>query len=234
MPSFFVPMFLIMPFRKDIERLCEISGTSVTFPSRVGYKTFNRLTPHRLAAAHRAGTVTDVPGERLRLGFDSLNDAFTLLDRPLASSPHYRLMEALVDARDLRATEYVRRLTDGTLTGDLPVTFDERHVRERFQVRDREIREGIPQWVWTITIGDSLYLVDGKHRAALSLLRGRPVHCVDMTPIIFDSSWRYRHYVLPSRHPDRFRTHLDLLGPVYERVAAETGIEPRAVGDPTK
>jgi hypothetical protein len=195
----------------------------VTFLTRVGYKSFNRLGPHRLQTAFEAGTDRDIAPDTLRLGFDGLKDPYTLLGRRLADSPHIELMRTLEDGGDPRRTEYAERLTGGTLSQGLPVRFDEAYVRERFRASDAEIAGGSVQTVKTITVSGSRYILDGKHRAAISLLRGARVHCVDVTPIIFDGDFRYFHYVRPSDQPALFRRHLEVLGPAYtERAAAKT------------
>jgi len=210
-------MKLLKLLSKDLERLCEITGTSATFLTKVGYKSFNRLLQHRLPAAYAAGRDHDVAADTLRLGFDALKDPYTLLGRPLIDSPHIGLMRALDQGHDPTRTEYFERLAAGTLSQGLPVTFDEAHVRRAFQARDQEIRGATTQWVETITIDGTRYILDGKHRSALSFLRGARVHCLDVTPIIFDSYFRYFYFVRPSYHRAVFRKHLEILGPAYER-----------------
>jgi hypothetical protein len=204
---------------RDVERLCEITGTSMIFLTRVGYKSFNRLGRHRLYTAFVAGTDGDIAPDTLRLGVDGLKDPYTLLGRRLADSPHLALMRAFESGGDPTHTEYAERLTQGTLSQGLPVPFDEGYVRERFRACDAEIRGGAVQTVKTITLVGSRYILDGRHRAAHSLLRGARVHCVDVTPIIFDSDFRFFHYLRPSRRPAVFRRHLDVLGPAYAQPA---------------
>lgn len=213
-------MRLLRFVSRDVERLCEITGTSLTFLTRVGYKSFNRLGRHRLLTAFEAGTDWNIAPDTLRLGFDGLRDPYTLLGRRLADSPHVVLMRTLEDGGDPTRTEYAERLTEGTLSQGLPVRFDEAYVRERFRARDAEIAGGTVLTVKTITIGGSRYILDGKHRAAHSLRRGAPVHCVDVTPIIFDGDFRYFNYVRPRDHEAAFRRHLEVLGPVYAEPAA--------------
>ena len=72
-------MRLLRFVSRDVERLCEITGTSLTFLTRVGYKSFNRLGRHRLLAAFEVGTERNVAPDTLRLGFDGLRDPYTLL-----------------------------------------------------------------------------------------------------------------------------------------------------------
>jgi hypothetical protein len=208
-------MRLLRIVSRDLERLCEVTGTSVTFLTRVGYKSFNRLGPNRLQTAFEAGTDRDIAPDTLRLGFDGLKDPYTLLGRRLADSPHIELMRTLEEGGDPRHTEYAERLTGGTLSQGLPVRFDEAYVRERFRARDAEIAGGTAQTVKTITINGTRYILDGKHRAAHALLRGARVHCVDSTLIIFDCDFRYFHYLRPSHQQAAFRRHLEVLGPAY-------------------
>ena len=214
-------MTLLRLLARDAERLCEMAGVSITFPTRVGYKTLNRLHVHRVLSAFERGTERGVDPASLRLGFDGLTDRYTLLGCPLSESPHMELITALERGTPLRDTEYAGRLEAGTLSHGLPVAFDVKHVRGQFAAREREIATGLTQRVRTVVIDGSRYIADGKHRAAHSLRRGFPVDCVDCTPIIFESVFRYVYYVRPSRRPARFARHLDVLGPAYERAARD-------------
>ena len=210
-------MTLLRVVTHAAEPLCERAGISVTFPTRVGYKTLNRLHVHRVLSAFETGTERGVAPESLVLGFDSLTDRHTLLGRPLSASPHVELISALSRGASPRHTDYARRLQAGTLSHGLPVAFDEDQVRRQFAERDREIAAGMVQRVRTVVVGGSRYILDGKHRAAHALVRGTPVECADCTPILFESVFRYVYYVRPSRRPERFARHLEVLGPVYDR-----------------
>ena len=212
-------MTLLRLLAHAAERFCERAGISVTFPTRVGYKTLNRLHVHRVLSAFETGTECGVAPEGLVLGFDSLTDRYTLLGRPLSASPHMGLIIALSRGTSPRDTDYARRLQAGTLSHALPVAFDEDQVRGQFAERDREIAAGVIQRVRTVVIGRSRYILDGKHRAAHALLRGAPVECADCTPILFESVFRYVYYVRPSRRSEDFARHLEILGPVYDRAA---------------
>src|SRR4029450_1857714 len=99
--------------------------------------------------------------------------------------------------------------------------FDAKQVRREFAGREREIAPRVAQRVRTVMIEGSRYILDGKHRAAHSLRRAVPVDCVDCTPIIFESVFRYVYYVRPSRRAERFTKHLDVLRRVYERPASD-------------
>jgi len=114
------------------------------------------------------------------------------------------------------------------LSHGLPVAFDEDHVRRRFAEQDREIAAGMVPRVRTVVIGGTRYILDGKHRAAHALLRGVTVDCTDCTPILFESVFRYGYYVRPSRRPERFARHLEVLGPVYERAIGDAMPAPLA------
>lgn len=221
-------MTLLRLFARDAERLCEMSGVSITFPTRVGYKTLNRLHVHRVLAGFETGTQRGIAPESLRLGFDSLTDRHTLLGRPLAASPHMGLITALSRGISTRDGEYATRLQAGTLSHGLPVAFDEDHVRRRFAEQDRAIAAGVGQRVRTVVIDGVRYILDGKHRAAHALLRGVTVDCADCTPIVFESVFRYVYYIRPSRRPERFARHLELLGPVYERTVGDGMPDPLA------
>lgn len=220
-------MTLLRLLARDAERLCEMAGVSITFPTRVGYKTLNRLHVHRVLSGFETGTQRGVAAESLRLGFDALADRYTLLGHPLSESPHVELITALERGTPPRDTEYARRLEAGTLSHGLPVAFDAKQVRREFAGREREIAAGMAQRVRTVMIEGSRYILDGKHRAAHSLRRAVPVDCVDCTPIIFESVFRYVYYVRPSRRAERFTKHLDVLRPVYERTAS--GAEPETL-----
>jgi hypothetical protein len=148
----------------------------------------------------------------LTLGIDGLRDEFTLLGTSVADSPHLALMRTLDEGRGVGDDSYVARVEVGTLDLRPPRkaarAFRER-LRESFDAAAQALDRGETPVVKVVRLGDSTYVADGKHRAALAAYRGASVACEDVTPIYYDSFFAWMERVM-ARRPASFAKHLAL------------------------
>ena len=121
----------------------------------------------------------EISPDRLYMGPDYLKDEFTLLGTSLVNSPHFELMSLLYNGKDFADSEYINRYYHGYLDW-------RRGIKDidpiRFKNKNKSIVESVlsdnydPVKIYQV--GDSFYVFDGKHRAALCAVLGKSVKCV--------------------------------------------------------
>lgn len=197
-------------FRRVFNKLAEKMGISVLYHTSKGVKYLNPLMRSmKLCASEPFAAQPD----RLFLGFDALDDRYTLVGVDLLHSPHYGLMEALENRKDPAQTDYCRRYQNGTLDTRSPVPLTKAvmdNFARTYPKRKQELLEGICEPVQVYRIGEKLYLADGKHRAALCALLGKPVVCVQISPDYLNDSFRRWMYTAMCRKPERYQRNIDL------------------------
>ena len=163
--------------------------------TRVGVKGYNvPLGSDSPLFRPAPGPEIEVSCRDLLLGFDGLKDQFTLVDRPIDCSPHAELMRVVGKGHAPDATEYLARTHTGTLDRRRPrriSTTDLRELGRRYQQARDAFRSGISEPVKIARLRERLYIVDGKHRAALAATLTGSVRCVDASHVFRDSyySW---------------------------------------------
>lgn len=119
----------------------------------------------------------------LFLGPDYLVDEFTLLDCPLLSSPHYELIKAISEDRDIRTTDYYDRFLNGKLDWRY-LQNPKINLENRFLAKYKEtaalLREDAYEPVKVYQVDKKYYIYDGKHRAAMCALNKLPVKCEEI------------------------------------------------------
>lgn len=155
----------------------------------------------------------------LDLGIDGLKDEHTLIDTALKDSPHYALMEALERDDDLADTNpYLLCSRLGTLDFRWPHEITPAFLatlRERFERHCGLVEAGEPLKVKVIRVLDRMYIADGKHRAALALLKGIEVEGEDATPVYYDSFFRWIERKMRERAAE-YSKHLELFDALHE------------------
>lgn len=196
--------------RNFFQKTCRRLDISALYRTETGIKCHNQL----LASAHfkhfETGPVFSLPPSELRIGFDGLKDPLSLLGVALPDSPHYQLAALLEAGADISRSEYVQRVARGTLdfrpakkiTGTRLENFRRHHA-----TATAAIRAGQHPPVAVITGAGRHYVADGKHRAALCALLQAPVRCVDVSPLVHDSFFRWVHRKM-RRQPAQYEKHL--------------------------
>lgn len=177
---------------KAVRALANNSDVATLYDTPVGLKIQNQLVnSEQLSYPFLSDRLLDdVDAAELSLGIDGLRDRHTLIDVPLAESPHVSLMEALNEGRRVDESDYVLRARDGRLDMRPPREMTSavvQQLRDRFAECMSALDGGATFDVKVVRFERRLYIADGKHRAACALIRGRPVRCEDVTPIYYDS-----------------------------------------------
>lgn len=162
-------------------KFCRHYHISYIFETSVGVKSISGIKA--LSPIPLVNETFESNAEDLFLGIDYLKDEYTLLDRPLINSPHYLFMKALMEKADLSKTEYIQRLEKGTLDARVA---SKKHTsftyyEDMFDKRMSELKSDMLQPVYVYRIAGKTYLYDGKHRAALCAITGKPIVCLEVS-----------------------------------------------------
>jgi len=205
-------------------------NVSVCYETEVGMKFHNQTISSDLFTHFITGPVRLVPARELYSGFDALRDAHTLIDTDIASLPHVDFVARIRKGEDLESSAYVARLVRGTLdfrpAG--PVRrglLDELRADLRAQLERVEAGEFEP--VRTVEVGGRLYLMDGRHRAAMCALLGREIPTVDVNRVYYDSFFWWVHAKMKQR-PELYRRHLAYFAAARGSAVAPPGRGPHA------
>jgi hypothetical protein len=206
-----VPARIAARLHRVLDRTCQRWSVSILYHQTVGIKCLNQLITSDLFEAYAVRAIPEIAGDELLIGFDGLSDEYTLLNTPISESPHLSLMMALENGESLNASEYVRRTRAGILdfraAHEAGPLFLET-VMDRFQSIRKKVEEGQHKPIKVLRIDRSMYIADGKHRAAICRMLGIRPMVIDVTPVLFDSFfWWVRRKMLEK--PERFRTHLN-------------------------
>ena len=178
-----------------VERACRRLHLAYLRHTKVGVKGYNvplRSSSPLFLEAQRSEV--EVPCRDLLLGFDGLKDQFTLVDRPVDCSPHAEFMRAVAEGHKLDTTEYLARIHTGTLDRSPARHIGTKQLRElcrRYQRAMEAFRTGTSEPVKIARLRERLYIVDGKHRAALAATLSGSVRCVDASNVFRDSYYAW-------------------------------------------
>jgi hypothetical protein len=156
--------------------------------TRVGIKPVNQLLSSSSFEFFASKETSYVPANELYLGIDGMRDEYTLLGVQLSVSPHFDLMSRLQEGRSVEDSQYVRRMTAGTLDfRPARRSTGAAHLRDTFRMRADAISAGNVSTVKVVRAMQVLTIIDGKHTAALLAALNRAVPCMDVTPVMHDS-----------------------------------------------
>jgi hypothetical protein len=189
---------------------CRGFDMSKLYHTKVGIKCTNQLLSSDMFMHFARGAGTHIPTSDLFIGYDALVDSVTLLKTPLERSPHVELMELLGDNRAVRESEYVRRAGAGTLDARIAHRISARFLcdlKTRFERASEAFANDAVAPIPIFTIDGVHYIADGKHRAAMYVLRGNRPLCFDVSTAIFDSFYWWVHRKMKKR-PRIYRKHI--------------------------
>ena len=174
-------------FWKSLNRIARWLNLFWAFNCSVGIKQLNMS---RLANPGRwTGRNCEMDSAQLLLGPDFLKDRYTLLGTSLADSPHYALVKTIAEGGCIEDTDYFHRFRSATLDWRLwqfSRCNSSRFVKS-FEKSKSDILNDKYAPVIIYKVGKKNYVFDGKHRAAMCLLYGRQVKCIEV-----DNSVAYR------------------------------------------
>ena len=157
-----------------IHRLCKLFGFRHYYENSYGIKGHNK------AAFKLQGRYDEIliNPEDVYLGFDALNDEYTLLDIKMIDSPHYYLMKTIYSGGNINESDYVNREKIGTLDGRyglVPVDHVNLFFKSLEMINKNEYDPAI-----VYQVDGRMYVFDGKHRLALCLLLHQKCKCICM------------------------------------------------------
>lgn len=155
-----------------IHRCCKIIGMHHYYENKYGIKEHNKQN----FEYPREYDIKLVNPKEVYLGFDGLNDKYTLVGTPIEMSPHTELMRLIHDNKDIANSEYVIREKEGYLDGRYGISIPD-HI-SKFHKAKNELMNGIYQPPIIYQINDKVYVFDGKHRLALCYILGLECKCI--------------------------------------------------------
>lgn len=178
------------------------------YESKVGIKY---VMPVYIPEFKKEGSLFCANADELFLDFDALRDEYTLCDASVLESPHLGLMNALDNDQDISDIEYIKRWENGTLDYRTPhyVTKSELEgLRHRFHKSKEEVLSDLYPAVAVYKLGGRYYIADGKHRAAMCAMLGKPVKCMLVGNKYVADSFNQWMYKRMSLKPNKYRKNL--------------------------
>lgn len=193
------------------EKIAKLLGATFIFENKYGIKLINsNLRSPNLYVINRY----EVDAKDLRLGFDALNDKYSLCGISIMESPHFYFMDKLEKGEDISKSDYVLRTCNGSLDGRTAFSVNNTTEISRFQklyqIKKREIEAGDIKPVVVYRINDVPYLADGKHRAALCGLLGVKVPCEEISYDFLMDSTRLWIFNKMKEHEDKYAKNVEL------------------------
>ena len=168
------------------------------------------------AKKYSSGVIKEIVADKLFLGPDYLKDKYSLLNRPIAQSPHFDFVKAIKENGDLSSTDYIQRFVSGKLDwrrgSTMPRDFN--YFEKMYFQSLGEIQSGDYNPVIIYSLGGKYYIYDGKHRAALCSLLGVPVKCMVVGNELANADlWYYMFSIIKgnsdySRHTEYHNMYL--------------------------
>ena len=180
--------------RSAIHRLCGKRYVSALYETRVGIKCANQLVSSDFFDHFAVADLGSVPAHDLLLCIDGLKDSHTLLGLGIVDSPHFALVKAFSDGADVARTDYLARAANGTLDACPPRNAGRAYVeflRDSYERTLQSVTSGDCEPVKVFRVGGRCFIADGKHRAAVCALLRIDPRCLDVTPAVFDSFFRW-------------------------------------------
>ena len=190
-------------FYRILEKLATINHAIFFFQTHVGIKNIGAKKILGAKAFNNDSKLALSPKE-LYLGPDFLKDEYTLINKQLIDSPHYGLMLAIREKKDIRNTEYIRRFNLGELdwrhSRPMPKNFE--FYYKKYEDSMKAIIEGSYRPIIVYFQDNRYYIYDGKHRAALCALLGVTINCIVVGNEIANSDlWHYM-FCMINNHND--------------------------------
>ena len=183
---------------------------SMLFRSKIGIKCYNKTINSNLFDYFVVGKIGPIKADNLYIFSDGLTDIHTLLYCRLEDSPHVELMHLLKENKDIDNSNYMKRLSSGTIDYRFPQRRSKHlmeNTRNIFKEKIYLVQSGNYQPVKVCKIGGQYFIPDGKHTAALCAILGIAPICVDVSPLIFDSFYWWV-YQMMLKEKENYRKHI--------------------------
>jgi len=157
---------------------------------------------------------------QLYLGFDSLNDTYTLIDSPISQSPHFDLMKTISNISgnnicEVCNSDYYYREICGMLDGRLPLKPGKKILNchlSKYNEMIKLIENDDYRPVYIYKMNKKNYIFDGKHRAALCSYFGKKVKCIEISNDVFtDDEYTWAVYNCMTKNEKNFSKNIEHL-----------------------
>jgi len=198
-----------------INKVFKTLNISTYFESYYGIKSFNQpLKSHLFEVFPQLNHICLKPYE-LFIGFDGLNDFYSLVDIPIINSPHKHLMETLETNGNYYSTDYYNRSLRGKLDGRFEYIFQIKSIYSKFKAKKKQILNNTHAEVIVCNIKNKYYIVDGKHTAALCCLLGVEIRCIEIQNPFLDSYY-YSIYTKMIKSKNSYTRNINFLESTYK------------------
>ena len=153
-------------YRKVANKTMKLIGRSVYFETAYGIKAYSK--PPFIITNQESVRMTVINPSEVLLSFDGLNDAYTHVGMSLAESPHVELIKAIRAGEDITKTRYFKEEINGCLDGRYEHTYSLALVNKLIKA-SKAVKKGYPI---VYRIGETYYVLDGKHRLATAVVDG--------------------------------------------------------------
>lgn len=192
-----------------LERLYERFHIFQVIKTPYGLKNINL---RYLLPSYEIQDVITLEVNDLYLGPDFLVDDKTLLNVKIAESPHYGMIESILQNKDLAEVDYFKRFEKGILDWRIPrrkIKDYSRYIKATMS-NEKKIMEDAYEPVQVCSISGRYYIFDGKHRAAMCAYKRKKVRCIIITnKCMLDGIGKYLFSVI--RNDAKYSFHNQLI-----------------------
>ncbi len=174
-----------------INRIFKLLGWHAVFINSSGVKCVNQSLSSDYLRSLKVKEEIVLDPAVLYLGFDGLKDTYTLLNRPIKSSPHFEFVEKLYSKKDYHQTDYFERFISGRLDlryNQCPFLYD---FDALYRAKKEFVETGEYLPILITEIDGTYYILDGKHTASLSLVLNKKLKC-----LLVDNPYNHPFYKL--------------------------------------
>lgn len=163
-----------------VHRFYKLIGVTRYKFTRYGVKAYNKK--HVAAPSKENSREIEVNPAEVKLGFDGLNNRYTLAGVPIVKSPHFELEKLLEAGQPTESCDYVKRERTGSLDGRPCLFVSGESRRAAFERSKKQLLDGKYTPPCVFQICSDIYAIDGKHRLAAAALLKKKIRCLCVKP----------------------------------------------------
>ena len=160
-----------------LHKFFKLIGFCFYFNNGYGIKCFNKKN---INTTQLKGKIKIIDYKYLYLGFDALDDRYTLIDVNIAMSPHFKLMKDIKFNNDINKSEYIYREKKGYLDGRFERIITRKDIAQHINIFEKNLNFIVQEKYTPVVVYElnkKYYILDGKHRASMCSLVGKKVIC---------------------------------------------------------
>jgi hypothetical protein len=216
------------------DKIFKKTSCSMLLSTKVGIKPINKLFLSEYCDEIILETLPSLNIEKIVAHPDFLKDAYTLIGTTVSEWPHYELIKCIDGNLPLDTCDYVTRSRNGTLDFRKKMRVPVKSLKEYFQNRYREMKEGKTFTIKIYHVFEDIYTVaDGKHSLAMAYYYNYSnLRFEVIRNLLFDTYYRWIFEQIKktkdySKHIDFFRRAYEVRKGEIDRIC-----ESRSSGGP--